>query len=34
MLEKNELIKEAENAILWIKDIVKNSDAKGVVIRK
>ncbi len=32
MLEKKELIKEAENAIEWIREYVKNSGAKGVVV--
>jgi len=32
MLEKKELIKEAENAIEWIREYVDNSGAKGVVV--
>lgn len=32
MLEKEELFKQAENAIKWIKDYVKNTGAKGVVV--
>lgn len=32
MLEKKKLIKEAENAIEWIREYVKNSGAKGVVV--
>lgn len=32
MLDKEELIKEAENAINWIHSYVENSGAKGVVI--
>lgn len=32
MLEKSVLIKEAENAIEWIKEYVYNSGAKGVVV--
>ncbi len=32
MLEKEVLIKEAENAIKWIKDYVQNIGANGVVI--
>lgn len=32
MLEKKVLIKEAENAIAWIKEYVENSGAKGVVV--
>ena len=32
MLEKKELIKEAENAIEWIREYVNNSGAKGVVV--
>ncbi len=32
MLNKEELIKETENAIKWIEDYVKNSNAKGVVV--
>lgn len=32
MLDKNTLIKEAENAIDWIRKYVENSGAKGVVV--
>ncbi len=32
MLEYSKLINEAENAIKWIKDFVKTSGAKGVVV--
>ena len=32
MLKKEELIKEAEKAIEWIKNIVNNANSKGVVI--
>lgn len=32
MLEKNALIKEMNNAIDWIKEYVKNSGAKGVIV--
>ncbi len=32
MLEKERLQKETENAIKWIKEYVKNSGAKGIVI--
>ena len=32
MLEKDELIKQAEDAIVWIKEYVKQIGAKGVVV--
>lgn len=32
MLEKENLLNEAENAIKWIKDYVEKSGAKGVVV--
>ena len=32
MLEREILINEANNAINWIKEYVKNSGAKGVVV--
>ena len=32
MLEKDELIKQAEGAIAWIKEYVKQIGAKGVVV--
>lgn len=32
MLEYSKLIKEAENAIVWIREYVKNTDAKGIVV--
>lgn len=32
MLEKEKIVKEAENAIIWIRDYVEKCDAKGVVI--
>lgn len=34
MLDKERLIKEAENAICWIREYVEKSGAKGVVVRK
>ena len=32
MLEREELIKQAENAIKWIREYVENTGAKGLVI--
>jgi NAD+ synthase len=32
MLEHNELVKRIEEAVEWIRDFVKNSGAKGVVV--
>ena len=34
MLEKEELMKQAEGAITWIKEYVKKTGAKGVIIGK
>ena len=32
MLEKEELIKQADRAIIWIKEYVKKTGAKGVIV--